>query len=112
MALKHNPTPETQDQVRTMCAVGIPLDSIARCIGINGISVPTLRKYYREELATSMDKANTKVLGSLYNNAVTHNNATAQIFWAKTRCGWKEPAQDVNVAGELVITIKDPTKRD
>lgn len=94
-----------------MCAVGIPQESIGLCMPPTGISVKTLKKYYVNELATAADRANTKVLGSLFNNAVTHNNVTAQIFWAKTRCGWKEPAQEHTLDGKLHIIIDDPTNR-
>ena len=104
MTLQHRPTDETRELVKTMCAVGIPQESIGLCMPPTGISVKTLKKYYGDELATAADRANTKVLGSLFNNAVTHNNVTAQIFWAKTRCGWKEPAQDINLGGAVTVT--------
>ncbi len=69
---------------------GIPHHEIARVIGI---SEPTLRKYYRDELETAAIIANAAVANSLYRKATsdTHPQAvTAAIFWLKTKAGWKE----------------------
>ena len=87
----HEPTPELRRQVETMAGYGVPEDGIAHSIGI---SAPTLRKYYGDELKLGHVKANSAVAQSLYKKALGDGTAsvTACIFWMKTRAGWKETA--------------------
>ena len=72
-----------------MCAVGIPHEGIALCIGDSGIDDKTLRKHFPRELATSKIKANVRISGVIYNAALA-GNMTAASLWAKTQMGWKE----------------------
>ena len=65
-----------------------------------GVSGKTLRKHYRKELDLAAIKANADVAGFLFNSA-KKGNVTAQIFWLKTRAGWKEPAVDHNHRGAI-----------
>lgn len=83
------PTPSQRAQVVAMASVGVPEDSIARVLGI---SSPTLRKYFREELDTAHIKANVAVAMSLYRKATGDGpqSVSAAIFWCKTRLGWRE----------------------
>ena len=85
----HEPTPEARKQVEAMTAYGVPQEDICKVIGV---SVPTLMKYYREELDTGAVKANAAVAQSLYKKATGDGkqSVTAAIFWLKTRAGWKE----------------------
>ena len=101
MTLPHKPTDKDRELVSTMVAVGIPEESIARCIQ-GGIDPKTLRKYYSEEIATSAIKANTKVAGSLYNKAIA-GDTTSAIWWTKTRMGWKETT-NLNVGPTDALT--------
>lgn len=57
-----------------------------------GLCENTLRKSYGEEIAVGATKANAKVIESLFCKATGDGQGavTAAIFWAKTRCGWKE----------------------
>lgn len=55
-----------------------------------GISDRTLRKHYRRELDTATITANAQVARSLFKNAVDNSNVSAQIFWLKTRAGFRE----------------------
>ena len=82
------PTAEDRTLVETMSAVGIPQESIARCI-CGGISVDTLARHFREELDTAATLANAKVAGTLFNKALD-GDVTAMIWWTKTRMSWKE----------------------
>ena len=82
----HKPTDETKGNVRAMASCGVTQEDISKVIGIDS---KTLRKYYREELDTSMIKANTVIAQSLYNQAKNGNTA-AMIFWLKTRAKWSE----------------------
>lgn len=70
-----------------MTAGGIEQVHIAAVIGI---SEPTLRKYYKHEIKVGAHEANAKVVGALLTNATTGKNVIAQIWWTKTRLGWKE----------------------
>lgn len=72
-----------------MSGFGLAQDKIARIVGI---TEPTLRKHYRNELDLGTDKANSLVADSLFRKAVGSgpSSVTAAIFWLKTRAGWKE----------------------
>lgn len=72
-----------------MCAVGIPHEGIALCIGDNGIDDKTLRKHFSRELATSKIKANVRMGGVIYNAALA-GNMTAANLWARTQMGWTD----------------------
>jgi len=82
----HQPDPGLRRQVEAMAAYGIPEDDIARVVTIDP---KTLRKHYRDELDMGATKANAQVAGFLFNSA-RNGNVSAQIFWLKTRAGWKE----------------------
>lgn len=92
----HKPTDKTRAEVSALYSFGIPQDEIAKYIGIDP---KTLRKHYRQELDTSVTKANAAVGRFLYRNAsgaslkegANHADCVrAAMFWAKTRMGWKE----------------------
>jgi DNA-binding XRE family transcriptional regulator len=87
--LPHEPTEETRASVKSMTQCGIKQDDMCLVIGV---SKPTLEKYYREELDTAMVLANNAVAKSLYQQAI-NGNVTAQIWWTKTRMGWRETVQ-------------------
>jgi len=82
-------------------------DQIARVVGI---SDDTLRKYYRRELDTAKDKVDAAVGQTLIFQAVggpdqdwTKANPISTIFYAKTRMGWKEPAQELKHGGGVTV---------
>lgn len=76
-------------QVEAMAGYGIPVGEIARLIGV---AENTLRKYYPDEIDVGATKANAKVIEALFRKATGDGPqaVTAAIFWAKTRCRWKE----------------------
>jgi len=88
----YKPTEDDRKTVSLMCAVGIPHEGIALCIGDNGIDDKTLRKHFPRELATSKIKANVRMGGVIYNAALA-GNMTAATLWAKTQMGWKEKSE-------------------
>ena len=98
------PTAEQRKLVQTMAA-GIQSEAICLVIGVSG---KTLRKHYRAELDTAVTRANAMVAGSLYMKAVK-GNVVAQIFWLKTRAGWKEPER-IQVQHSGAIGHYDLTK--
>lgn len=79
----------TARQVEAMVGYGLPIAAIGMVIGV---SENTLRKYYGDEIAVGATKAIAKVIESLFRKATGDGQGavTAAIFWAKTRCGWKE----------------------
>lgn len=87
---RHEPTEKDRRTVESMSAHGIPQLDIARVVGL---SLPTLHKWYRNELDTGHIKANSMVAQSLYNKALGNGqgSVTACIFWLKVRAGWVEP---------------------
>lgn len=84
---RFEPTDEQRRYVESMAGYGMPQEKIARVLKI---SKPTLLRAFRDELDIGIIKADAKVVESLYNNAVKHNNASSQIWWTKCRLGWKE----------------------
>lgn len=83
----HVPTRETRAMVETFSAFGIPQLDIARVIGI---TAPTLREHYREELDLGLIKANAKVAQNLFTMATKpgREGLDAAKFWLRTRAGW------------------------
>jgi hypothetical protein len=82
-------------------------DQIARALDI---SDETMRKYYRRELDTAKDAVDAAVGQCLIFQAVggpeqdwTKAIPASTIFYAKTRMGWKEPAQEVKHGGGLTV---------
>jgi hypothetical protein len=94
----YRPTDDDRKTVELMCAVGIPHEGIAACIG-DGIDDKTLRRHFSEELKTAKLKANAKIGGAIF-SAAMNGNMTAAALWAKTQMGWRE-------TGTLELTGKD-----
>jgi hypothetical protein len=53
------------------------------------ISASSLRRHFRRELTLGLPKANATIARALF-KAAAQGNVTAQIFWLKTRAGWRE----------------------
>ena len=97
------PTDDHRRQVSEMAGLGIRQEHIATILGI---SPPTLRKYFRHELDHGAIQANTGVLKTLFQMATSGKNTWATVFWAKTRCGFREnakPSEGQDEIPELVI---------
>lgn len=87
--IEHIPTDENKDKVKSLSAMGTRFEDIALELDI---SADTLTKYYRKELDKGRITANAKVAQGLYNQAIG-GNTSAQMFWLKTRAGWKETSK-------------------
>jgi hypothetical protein len=91
--MAHEPTPETRAEVKAMTAFGVRQDAICAYIGI---TKPTLHKYYRKEIDTGAVDAILQVARAFFSKAVgcpeegIPGDTTAQIFFLKTRAGWRE----------------------
>jgi len=120
----HKPTDQTKSEVAALSSFGIPQEDIAAYIGI---SHPTLRKHYSEELKVSSIKANAAVGKYLYRlasgmalkdpqNPASHSECSrSAMFWAKTRMGWRETqnldhtTNGKDMPGAITRTIVDPS---
>ena len=115
----YEPTDKEKNQVRLMAAMGIPQKNIAKIIGLSDES---LRKHFRDDLDTGMDRANLAVGSNLFNIATSSKagNVSAAIFWLKTRARWSDTTKmeltgpdggpiktEVNLAGELSVLDKN-----
>lgn len=87
------PDGSTANKVQMMAGMGLRQEDIAAVVGL---SEPTLRKYYADELAKGTVIANMQVAQSLFRAATDKEkpNITAMIFWLKARGGWVEPQSE------------------
>jgi len=92
-----HPTDEQRRLVKSMAAVGIPQEEIARKIGVR--SAKTLRKHFRDELCLGMTDANYMVGQTLFRMATSGEFPAATIFWAKTWMGLRERPPDSTPPG-------------
>lgn len=98
----YQPTDEQRRQVLMMVGFGLRQDEVCTSLRIDK---KTLHKHFRRELDTGMIEANVRVAQALYTNATKHNNVAAQIWWTKTRMGWKDTSVVEN-RGDLVIDFR------
>jgi hypothetical protein len=72
-----------------MAGLGVTHEGISAVLGI---TPPTLRKYFRNELNIGQHEANAQVAASLFRQAThpTKPNTIASIFWLKCRAGWRD----------------------
>ena len=86
-------TDELRAKVKRLAALGATQEDIADVIRC---TAKTLRRHFRRELDTGVAEANAAVSGYLFNAAMA-GDVRAQIFWLKTKAGWREadapPAQ-------------------
>lgn len=109
----HEPTDETQQQVSTLAAFGIPQDEIAAFLGI---SKPTLAKHYRDALNVAAIKAKAEVgqyllslatgrAAKLEDNPASHADCVrVAIFFSKTRMGLRETNRTEHTSPDGTMT--------
>lgn len=95
--IKHEVTEQTRSQVESLVGFGLTQAQIAQ---VMRIADRTLRDLYRDELDGGVFKANAAVARSLYRAATGNgpSSVTAAIFWMKSRAGWRESPQEMEVA--------------
>lgn len=99
---RYAPTPKERAQVKTMAGLGLTHEGICAVIGI---TPPTLRKYFRDELNVGQHEANAQVAASLYRQA-THPikpNPIVGIFWMKARAGWRDHDSPAGMPGKKEV---------
>ena len=100
--IKHIPDDDNRKLVRSLSTVGTKYEDIAIKLEV---SSDTLVKYYKKELDGGRIDANAAIAQSLFTSAKS-GNTSAQIFWLKTRAGWKETnALELSGADGGVITV-------
>jgi hypothetical protein len=104
MSRPHEPNELSRQRVKDLSAFGIRQESIAKMVGV---SVPTLEKYYRDELDTGLDEANAQVANTLFQMAISGQSPSSTFFWLKTRGGWRETDKSDNNGKEEVCFTND-----
>ena len=106
---KYEPSNKSRLEVKNLTIGGATQQQIAEILEID---LKTLRKCYREELDQGSLQANGKVIGALYNMAISEECPAATIFWAKTRLGWKEKEAPQEAAKDTQISfIRGDTRK-
>lgn len=88
-------TPEQIKQIEFLSGAGFTVEQIAAFFGV---SRKTFYRYMDDHpvIIDTIEKGrvtiNAAVVNSLYNNAVKKDNVAAQIWWTKSRMGWRESA--------------------
>jgi len=100
------PKPDQRRMVKAMTAYGIPQLDICSVVGI---SLPTLHKYFHQEIAVAAAEANAKVAQTLFNVATQGTGkeaVTACIFWLKCRAGWCDTEGGIGKKGAAAEAAK------
>ena len=102
------PNDELRRLVLTMSGLGARQDEIARKLDI---CPQTLRKHFRRELDCGTSDANLQVINALFKMAISGKSPAATIFWAKSRCGWREHTAAIQATPPAVhLHIDEPAK--
>lgn len=94
------PTPEQRQLVQNMAGIGIRQEDIVHCLppimeGGKPISLPTLRKYFAEELGRGNSLARMRLARRAFDMAMDGHPAML-IFLLKVRLGWSETVKVEN----------------
>ena len=110
MTKPHEPTPKALRQVYALSRYGVPQDAICAAIEV---SLPTLHKYYRNELDRGMAAALMKLGKALFERAVVDRDTAALIFLGKTRLGLKETSrvESTGADGGAIKVEESPRER-
>jgi hypothetical protein len=103
----HKPTNKNRKLVESATGFGSTQKQIADALGID---LKTLRKHYRDELDNGAFRQLNGMAGALYRNGLK-GNVAAQIFYLKTRGGWKATEDDGDDAPRsFEITVRPRPK--
>lgn len=110
----HEPTAQTRAMVEMTAAFGVPQEDIARLLGI---TPPTLRFHYFQEIDLGLLRANAKVAQNLFRIACKENREGLQaaIFWLRMRAGWRDAAasaQDGDIGKKATADINAKTAHE
>ena len=108
--IAHKPTEEGRRQVEDMSGYGVRQEVICK---VMRVSLPTLHKYYRDDLDAGDGKAQAAIGKALFDKAMAGNTA-ALIFLAKVRLGFKETSRVENTGtdgGPIQVKEEDVRER-
>lgn len=83
---RHVATEETRRHVSALATACFSDEIISKHLRI---SLPTLRKHYKDELELSLAKANATIVASLQRN-IAGRDVDAAIFMLKNHAGWTD----------------------
>jgi hypothetical protein len=106
---KYIPTEDQRKQILMMTGFGIRQEEMCSFLRI---SRPTLEKHFRRELDTGMTEANMRVAQALYTNCTKNMSVQGQIWWTKTRMGWKDASEVTLNGGDRPVMIVTGVVRD
>ncbi len=96
-------TADEIEQAGKLTGLGMTTVDIANYFGFSKRTFDNIMER-QPEFKCAVEKgrvaANATVAGSLFKNATKHNNVAAQIFWMKTRAGWREKDRRDDENGE------------
>lgn len=93
----HQRDPTVARRVEVMIGMGIGSVLVAQ---LERMNYRTLCRYYSDEIATGVAKANLQVAQSLFQMATKGRDCKAAIFWLRSRAGWHCAPQPAEHAGE------------
>jgi hypothetical protein len=112
MPIPFEPTTEQRRLVADLVAFALTAEQIATLVvdprTSKQISRRSLYRHFRREMAVGAPKANAEIAGALF-RAAKRGNVVAQIFWLKTRAGWREVqyVQVIPTPGEMTTEQLD-----
>lgn len=89
MSAKYIPTEQERAEVMSWLSAGMTQADVCTVLGI---TEKTLRRAFKEELATAYAKSCGFVVGKLW-QLVESGDKAAIFFWLKTRAGWRETSR-------------------
>jgi hypothetical protein len=95
------PTAEQSRLVEVMTGWGVPLADIARAIVPGGIALATLRKHFREELASGIAKAHASIAETVFRQAQKGNVAACKLWLERAERGGK--GNDADLAMQTLL---------
>jgi hypothetical protein len=96
------PTDKDRGLVEQLATWGVAEHHIAPLIA-DGISMPTLRQYFADEIMKGRAKASMGIGSTLYQKAMAGDVASL-IWWTKTQMRWAEQPKVIEISGQISIT--------
>jgi len=98
----HVPSDDSRKMVRVLSGIGLTQEQICSKMGI---SSPTLKLYYSEELELGKAEAVASIANTLFNMAKGGDKA-CMFFYLKTQARWKENHDGEGSNGEKIIRLR------
>jgi hypothetical protein len=102
------PTDEQRKLVKSLSALGLCQNEICHMVRLR--SPKTLRKHFRQELASGMAEANTAVARVAYEMAHSGRYPAMTFFWAKCQRKRVEQVEELEPMKPYKVEIRFPGK--